>query len=130
MTFASRHCPRCARATRQEISCRLSASHAEHFGWWCLECRWWTPSRNGGIWIARELLVTHGVDLALAPVVEVMNGKRCARCGHRGAEEHHWAPRGIFGPEEAETWPKDYLCKECHDGWHLRVTPQLVTGRY
>ena len=123
-----RHCPRCAHDTRQEISCRLSASAAEHFGWWCLECHWWAPSKNSGIWIAKEQLVAGGVDLSIVRVVEVMGGQRCARCGRRGAEEHHWSPRAIFGKDEAETWPKDFLCKACHDEWHLKVTPQLVGG--
>jgi hypothetical protein len=68
------------------------------------------------------------VDLSVVRVVEVMGGQRCARCGRRGAEEHHWSPRAIFGKDEAETWPKDFLCKACHDEWHLKVTPQLVGG--
>jgi len=50
---------------------------------------------------------------------------RCAVCGERGADLHHWAPTGIFGAE-AESWPKDYLCPRCHREWHERVTPQLV----
>lgn len=126
--FVTRHCPRCDHATRQEISCRLSASHAEHYGWWCLVCKWWVNSKTGGIWIAKELLQDNGVDLSLAPVVEIMSAPRCARCGRRGAEEHHWAPRAIFGEAAAESWPKDYLCKRCHDEWHQTVTPQLVGG--
>lgn len=51
---------------------------------------------------------------------------RCAVCGSRGAERHHWAPKAIFGTNECEQWPKDYLCKKCHDKWHKLVTPQLV----
>jgi hypothetical protein len=126
--FARRHCPRCARITRQEISCCVSASGAEHFGWWCLECHAWTPARNSGSWIAKETLVAHGVDLLSVPVVDVKKGPRCTHCGKRGAEEHHWAPRAIFGREVADAWPTDFLCKECHDEWHRKVTPQLVGG--
>ena len=48
---------------------------------------------------------------------------RCVVCGARGAEMHHWAPRAIFGKDECEQWPKDFLCKSCHDLWHLKVTP-------
>ena len=127
----TRHCPRCARDTRQEISCRLSASAAEYFGWWCLECNWWTPRKDSSaIWIPKEMLVARGVDLSLVRVVERMDQPRCAKCGVRGAEEHHWAPQAMFGKAEADRWPKDYLCKPCHDEWHLKVTPQLVTGKY
>jgi len=124
----TRHCPRCARDTRQEISCRVSASAAEHFGWWCLGCGYWTPRKGGGCWIGKGELVAAGVDLSLVRVVERMDQPRCARCGARGAEEHHWAPRALFREEEANRWPKDFLCKRCHDEWHRTVTPALVGG--
>lgn len=45
----------------------------------------------------------------------------CRVCGAFGTELHHWAPRAIFGPLEAEHWPTDYLCKECHEHWHQRM---------
>ena len=108
----------------------MSASAAAHYGWWCLECKWWTKSKNGGVWIAKDLLEANGVDLSTVPVVVDADAKRCARCGGRGAEEHHWAPQAMFGKEEADRWPKDYLCKSCHDQWHRMVTPQLVTGNF
>jgi len=126
----NRHCPRCSRETRQEVSRRVSANHAEHFGWWCLECEWWVESKLGGVWIPKETLVAGGVDLSLVRVVEILEAPRCARCGKRGAEAHHWAPQAMFGKEEADRWPKDHLCKGCHDLWHRLVTPHLVTGKY
>ena len=127
---ANRHCPQCQRLTRQEVSRQVSANLAERFGWWCLECHRWTPSKNGGYWIAKETLLAQGVDLALVRVVEVVKAPRCAKCGARGAELHHWAPRAMFGTEEADRWPTDHLCKTCHDEWHRLVTPQLVSGNY
>lgn len=125
-----RDCQRCARVTRQEISCRVAANGAEHFGWWCLECKWWTESKNGGFWIPKETLIANGVDLSVMRVVERMEQHRCVVCGARGTEEHHWAPQAIFGKEVADRWPKDFLCKQCHDEWHRLVTPQLVAGKY
>jgi hypothetical protein len=124
----NRHCARCGCTTRQEISCRIVANGVEHFGWWCLECRGWVQSKSGGIWIDKATLEDNGVDLSLAPVVDRLDQPRCARCGARGAEEHHWAPRALFGKDEADRWPKDYLCKECHARWHRMVTPALVRG--
>lgn len=61
------------------------------------------------------------------PYAEPRTGpdNRCARCGERASELHHWAPRAIFGQDEAERWPKDYLCKPCHDLWHKTVTPNI-----
>ena len=130
MTFANRPCQRCDRVTRQEVSGQVTASGSTQFGWWCLKCRGWVLAKSGGFWIPKGALLAEGVDLGWLPVVQNMKAPRCARCGRRGAEEHHWGPRAIFGPEDAETWPKDYLCKSCHDAWHRRVTPQLVATNY
>jgi DNA-directed RNA polymerase subunit M/transcription elongation factor TFIIS len=42
----------------------------------------------------------------------------CEICGFAGyVEEHHWAPRAIFG-EEAYEWPTSMLCLKCHVHWH------------
>ena len=130
MQFANRHCPRCGGVTRQEVSCRVSANDAKHYGWWCLECNHWTLAKNGGNWIAKELLLGNGIDPSALRVTERTEQPRCVRCGARGAEIHHWAPQAIFGTDEANRWPKDFLCKSCHDEWHRRVTPQLVTGSF
>ena len=82
-----RPCTHCARVTRQEISRRVTANLAEHFGWWCLECKWWTESKQGGIWIPKELLIEEGVDLSLVRVVEVVGSAalREVRRTRRGA---------------------------------------------
>lgn len=48
-----------------------------------------------------------------------VNNPPCAVCGSRaGVELHHFAPVHIFGREEAEKWPKEYLCNEHHNFWH------------
>lgn len=46
----------------------------------------------------------------------------CERCGEtKGVEEHHWAPRAIFGLEAAGEWPTSSLCPACHAEWHTTV---------
>ena len=45
----------------------------------------------------------------------------CRICGAFGTELHHWAPKAIFGALEAEHWPTDYLCADCHSHWHQRM---------
>lgn len=60
------------------------------------------------------------------PLIVNVPCNRCVKCGDRNCELHHWAPRAIFGKDECEQWPQDYLCKACHDRWHRLVTPQLV----
>jgi hypothetical protein len=47
-------------------------------------------------------------------------GSPCARCGRRGTELHHWAPRKHFG-DEADLWPVDWLCRDCHRRWHVET---------
>jgi len=127
----NRPCQRCAQVTRQEISCQVNANGSECFGWWCLVCEGWTERRDStGYWIAKEELARIGIDFTALRVVRQLDQPRCARCGARGAEEHHWAPQGIFGKQEADRWPKDFLCKVCHDEWHRMVTPELVAGKF
>jgi hypothetical protein len=45
----------------------------------------------------------------------------CARCGAWGTELHHFAPRDIFGFDEAALWPTAYLCPRCHAHWHTTM---------
>ena len=120
----TRPCKRCGKDTTQELSKKVIASGGEFFGWWCLTCKWWTYSKTGGMWIAKTLLESNGIDLSSLPVVATEIGPRCVKCGQRGAEENHWAPKAIFG-SEADNWPKDMLCKPCHAEWHAKVTPQF-----
>jgi hypothetical protein len=44
----------------------------------------------------------------------------CEVCGCVGAELHHWAPKVVFG-DEAEDWPKSYLCPEHHEYWARKI---------
>ena len=120
----SRLCHRCNTMTEQELSRFITASKSEHVGWQCLACRSWCRSKLGGIWIPKDALA--GIHIEALPVAQIAEAPRCAKCGSRGAEEHHWAPKALFR-NAAEEWPKDYLCKPCHDEWHIIVTPQLVS---
>jgi hypothetical protein len=48
-----------------------------------------------------------------------VTGDACERCGAtEGVEEHHWAPKAVFGWSEAEKWPVALLCRSCHRRWH------------
>lgn len=52
-----------------------------------------------------------------------INNPMCEKCGALGTELHHWAPRAYFN--DAEEWPKSYLCQKCHSLWHSVVTPKI-----
>jgi len=69
---------------------------------------------------------------------EVLNGNpekiytpkigKCARCGKEThLEEHHWAPYKFF--QDANNWPKSWLCRECHEEWHQVMTGDLIKKR-
>lgn len=45
----------------------------------------------------------------------------CERCGAIGAELHHWAPKVVFGKDEANDWPKSWLCPACHEEWASKI---------
>lgn len=45
----------------------------------------------------------------------------CERCGAIGAELHHWAPKVVFGENEAEDWPQSWLCPACHEEWANKI---------
>ena len=59
--------------------------------------------------------------------IEVRHHRHCEVCAAQGAEEHHWAPRFLFG-SDAEKWPKAMLCIACHLKWHTLVTPRMSSN--
>jgi hypothetical protein len=58
-----------------------------------------------------------------------MTTPECAVCGELAAELHHWAPRSMFGKDEAELWPRSWLCTTHHQQWHnvMRVAVPAPT---
>lgn len=128
-TSKSGQCSKCRCETRFLLHMQLMASGGRHFLWVCQTCNTRNPGIGGGspYYISSELVQQHlsAHQIESLPVIMPDLSNRCAVCGKREAELHHWAPTGIFGKESGD-WPKDYLCKEHHDLWHLKVTPQLV----
>lgn len=86
---------------------------------YCLEC--------GGKGTNFPYSAIVGLDEDRIPVISDHEAVPCERCGSReGWERHHWAPIHLF--EDAEEWPKSYLCRECHAKWHRVVTPRMNTA--
>lgn len=73
--------------------------------------------------LTNGFLPHEGVDVAAAEVVQDrrFNNPPCEVCGQFGTQLHHWAPRGVFGFDEATHWPTSYLCVPCHSDWHRRM---------
>lgn len=64
------------------------------------------------------------IAVATLPILADYRGGlgRCSRrgCEREAVEDHHFAPRAIFG-DEAEDWPRALLCVEHHTEWHRRM---------
>ena len=60
--------------------------------------------------------------------VEPLEPNICGHCGKPYAQAHHYMPRSIAKKNglNAEEWPIEDLCDECHGKWHNAVTPGLV----
>lgn len=127
---SQRECRRCATSRLHVLTRNQTLNGSVMVGWLCSVCLSWTTDKRGRLWIPLTDLRTFGVNVDELPIRSTIAAcERCARCGARNVEVHHWAPRALFGAEEAERWPKDHMCPTCHSEWHRVVTPGLVEGK-
>lgn len=128
MTSKLALCVQCKTEVKIVLHKQIFENGTEHYVWVCSICTRKNPRGDRQLFIPK-LIVEKALSVAEIEAIPILMEApvyRCVKCGKRGAELHHWAPKGIFGREEADKWPRDYLCKPCHDKWHLLVTPQLV----
>ena len=114
---------------RHEVRKRQFCNGSEHAGWFCLECRrFFVKAGERGMWLPKTRF-----DLADLPLEEYGQQEVCGHCGETlFCEEHHYGPRNNFGRDDAELWPKGWLCVDCHELWHARMNQpirQARTGR-
>jgi hypothetical protein len=50
-------------------------------------------------------------------------------CQGTDIQLHHWAPKCLFG-DEAELWPKSYLCRDHHNMWHTGTRTRHVAKEF
>lgn len=119
-------CLFCKAAVTAKLHLRISVNGSQNFQWMCPACNRLAPF-GGDIFIKKELVTQYITpeQIDKLPVVMPDASSRCVRCGKRDSELHHWAPRAFFG-DACNNWPKDYLCRECHEEWHHKVTPGLL----
>jgi len=122
-------CNGCKKPSEFSLHRQIFANGSDHFVWVCKECNRRNPTGDLTYFIPHEKVKSKlsEEEIESLPVLMPDLSVRCAVCGARDAELHHWAPRHIFG-DKCESWPKDYLCKSCHDQWHLLVTPNMGGG--
>jgi len=81
----------------------------EIYPYFCAAC-----GKKIALYESKNDVMQHG--LAFVVLSLPTDANVCQRCGHYGAELHHWAPSAIFG--DADKWPTGYLCQPCHSRWH------------
>lgn len=125
MTEKDALCASCKITTRFVLHQQLFANGAHHFVWVCRACGTRNPARDKVFFIPHEKIKAHLSDVQIdnLPVLMPDFSNRCVRCGRRECELHHWAPTHLF--KDANEWPKDYLCPDCHNLWHSVVTPNM-----
>jgi hypothetical protein len=118
------------KACNVERECQLvrtiANNGASQVYWMCKICR--TNARGGGVLIPHEKIKARGIEIKDIPIEKDYRTDKCAVCGETGTELHHFAPKHLFGSDEAEKWPKTYLCKNHHTMWHRIVTPDMGKG--
>ena len=117
------YCEKCESNSDFLVVKQIIRSGADVYLWWCSICQ--TSHRSG--FIKKEDVIKNlpiCKSLEDIPLARYDCGERCAKCGVRGTELHHWAPQGLF--DDAESWPKDYLCKKCHNLWHKKINVKMI----
>lgn len=79
-------------------------------------------------YVALEYAITNGpLEYVETNTAKWMKEKqqqiKCEVCDINEGELHHWAPQYLF--QDADSWPKSYLCRACHRKWHDLVTPNM-----
>jgi len=75
---------------------------------------------GAGAWLPLSRLPA-GLNLDALPLVaSVATWRTCEACQRPSyCERHHYSPVALFGLEEAERHPVRWLCRPCHERWHL-----------
>lgn len=125
MTTKKGQCKQCQRETQFVLHQQIFVSGSINFLWVCSFCETRNPGRGNKFFIPHDTIKKHLTQEQIDALPKLLPDLmvRCARCGHRECELHHWAPQHLF--DDSEDWPKDYLCRDCHDLWHKVVTPNM-----
>jgi hypothetical protein len=98
-------CPECG-SKEWKIGKLIDSGGSVRYPWFCGLC-----GARSQLYVKKKEVLD-----SLVPLIADLRQHSCEVCGNFGAQLHHWAPRSIF--EDAEVWPKGYLCQPCHSRWH------------
>ena len=102
---------------------KRSCNGAWRVGWFCAACRRFVKvADERGLWLSKKVLAERGIKLSDVPIERYDTLETCGHCKRiEFCEWHHYAPKEMFGDEDAEDWPQGYLCVDCHEYWHDRM---------
>jgi hypothetical protein len=103
----------------------IAANGATHVVMICVDC---DHNINPGRFHPHDRIYGSLDDL---PIWRDYRGQNppCAHCGAAESELHHWYPRELDGPEEADRWPTAWLCTRCHNLWHVKIARLHMRGQ-
>lgn len=122
-------CKKCG-SSSVKIGVSNTQSGSTIYPYFCSDCGYVSGGNCASKSAAMQYAATHGplkyVKTRTQQWMEKnqIEEKKCEVCSAHGVEEHHWAPKHLFG-DDAERWPKSYLCRSCHAKWHAVVTPLM-----
>lgn len=115
-----RDCQKCREKRHAKLVRNIAANGTSQVYWWCF-----AHKGAAGQFITHDKIKAAGIDINDLPIIENYSEReQCAVCGSFETELHHWAPHHLFG-DQAEDYPKSYLCQHHHLLWHQLVTPDM-----
>lgn len=115
-----RNCNKCGVTRHVKLVRNIAANGTSQIYWWCV-----FHEGAASEYIPHDKLKAAKIEIDSIPIVENYSTLvQCEVCGALGAELHHFAPKYLFG-DEAEDYPKSYLCDYHHTHWHNLVTPNM-----
>ena len=105
--------PSCSACFRFATLMKVRVGTGWMYGWWCCKCDRICGTKT---WVRRFDLIKAGIDVDTIPERVTQNREPIGP-----VELHHYAPKEVFGVEDAERHPVGALCRPCHERWHEKM---------
>ncbi len=116
-------CVECHQEIYGQLTRKICTDFSEKFLYICPQCGKKGCLTRDQLWLPNGVVRKNVPDFLIKtlPAILPEGVKLCEHCGEPGTQSHHWAPKEIFGAEEAARWPQSDLCRKCHDIWHKTI---------
>src|SRR5438105_4684597 len=104
----SAKCKNCKIVTKGILHVHYRHNGAKGYMWVCSRCNQRNPFTASNPFISNEQVEKHLSPEQIAVLPEICDPfyRRCAVCGARDCDLHHWAVKEVFGKDVAERWPQ------------------------